>query len=191
MSGDTLTPSGAGGTWEGILWFNETVKPNFDHITVEYSIASEKETEKPPSLIWALGRKVDEGVFQTIGQLWIPEFSERDGQKYLQLAGFSKIEDYENGQLVRQSPIQLPDGVATKQTDSLTVKSMEITGSKLLTQFTYKYLWNKAGQANPFPFTEDITFPFSDLKNSNENLNLGIGTYVGYKIKIVRLEVCY
>ena len=190
--GDFYIPSGSGKTWEGTVWFKKSFTPNFKKIFVEYEITSEKNYTKPPSFIFTVVRNGVSIEQKNIAKIWAPEFSLNDTINIPQLIGFSKKFDEEKHEWIREKSFELTDAVKANQVDSFTVEKVNTGGNEMILSATYKYTSDRTGLAAlPFSFPLQINFPFSDLTNSREYLDLGIGTFVKHKLRIVTLDVCY
>ena len=189
--GDFYSPTGVGESWEGTVWIKDKLKPNFKKIFIEYEIISEKNPDKPPSFIWTISRVTSDGERQHIGKLWLPEFSKAGEIMIPQLVGFAKTTDFDNGTLRRETSLELSDPAKFGKLDSLTIEKTGISGNEMMINFTYSYTSDRNGVAMSFPFTKKITFPFSNLASSGEQLEFGIGTFIGYSLRIISLKVCY
>ncbi len=186
-----LSPTGGGNTWEGIVWIVKQIDPNFKKIFVEYEIVPDEKGNKPPSIIWSIARTMSDNKRQHIAKIWIPEFSNIDGYNIPQLIGFAKNNDYTLNSFEREMPLSLPDAVKLKQIDTLIIEPTSISGNEMVTNFTYTYTSDRTGVATSFPFSKKISFPFSNLKDSNEKLDIGLGSYAGNGLRLISLQVCY
>lgn len=189
-TGDYYSPTGAGNTIEGTVWLKEVLKPNFKEIFIEYEILTEKK-DKPPSLIWIFAREIKKNEKQIIAKIWAPEYTEIDSVKIPQLLGFAQTKDYTEKDFGRGPPEELPDPVKRNQLDSLTIEPTYINGTEMSTNFTYNFTSDRNNIAIPYNFTRKLVFPFSNLANSGELLDIGVGTYIGNKFRIVSLNICY
>jgi|GEM_PF-5651585 len=184
-------PTGGGNTWEGVVWITKQIDPNFKKIYIEYEIVPDDKSKKPASFIWSVARTTSENKRQIITKIWVPEYSLIEGTNIPQLLGFAKNIDYEKNQLERELPLSLPDAVKLRQTDSLSIEPTNINGNEMMINFTYNFTSNRTSIALPYPFSKKVSFPFSNLKDSNEKLDLGLGTYVGNGLRIISLQACY
>lgn len=190
--GNFYYPTGKGKTWEGAIWIKNKLKPNFKKIFIEYEISSREDSEKPPAFILTIARPGEKNERQIIAKLWSPEFSEKDGVKIPQLIGFARSLEYEeDSKPSRDESIELRSAVRMNQSDSLTVKPTNINGNEMTINFTYNYTSDDDGMAIPSSFTKKLIFPFSNLASSGEFMDLGLGTFVDYGLRIVSLKICY
>ena len=189
-TGEYYSPTGAGNTLEGIIWLEKALKPSFRKVFIEYEIIT-KNKNKPPSFIWNIAREGKKNNRQVTAKIWAPEYTEIDGAKIPQLIGFAQTKDYTENSLERRIPEELPDPVKRGQLDSLTIEPTNVNGTEMDTNFIYNFTSERNNIAVPYSFTRKLIFPFSNLSNSNELLDIGIGTYIGNEIRIVSLKVCY
>lgn len=190
LSNEYYIPTGSGKSWEGTIWLQKIISPKFKKIHIEYNvIASSNQQNKPPAIILSLSKDSTKKESIPILKIWTPEFSESNNVKYLQILRVAKNDNSDNG-LKDEQGRELSDSAKRNQTDNLTISSSNTNGNEMTINGIYSYMSDRTNTAMNFPFSTQVKFPFSDIEQSSEKLDLGIGTYKGNKFKIVSLEVC-
>lgn len=181
-------PTGTGDSWEGTIWLKRLISTTFKSIFIEYEILSDKGSNYPPSLILQLAINSENKNLQEILKIWIPEYSIRGEDKFLQLFRLRQSKDSLDH--LSEASFPLPDPVKKNQINSLKIESSGISGNLAGIRMIYTYTSDRNNVSTPFTYSTEIKLPMSNPTESSEKMDLGIGTFRGYKYRVISLEIC-
>lgn len=175
----------------------ESIPAKFKRMKIEYEIDDVKNTKSPlpPSFIWGLSRSVKTSIFksgyQQLVRSWIPEYSGLENTGTLQNVRFFINDDYESSQLAlkRLYPEALNHPVKyLGVTNTLVITRNTTNGS--LGNYTFEYFLKEKYGDMTYTFLAQIPYPFSNLENSLEKVDLELGTFYGHGLRVVSINIC-